>query len=149
MKHRVVPHDRDEATNAATLRPRERRALDKADTLLARITTLRHLLADVDLDETTREQSLVAIEALVLTSRGSSEVDHRKQLVLAGLADAADAYLVDGAPLATSYASSADPDRLLADRALEALRAEYEEDAALFTNADVAAAVRRWAVEHV
>ena len=150
MKHPVVVPGREEAARAEgqTLSERERRALRKADALLSRISSLRLDITDPRLDEATREQSLVGLEALVLSSRGSSEVDHRKQLVLAGLADAADTYLALGAPRAAEHASSSDPDRLLADHALQALRTEYAEDAGLFTNADVAAAVRRWAKEH-
>ena len=151
MKHTIVI-DRartaaDASSQEAALDPRSQRALHKADGLLSRIATLKLDLTDPRLDAASREQSLEALEALVLSSRGSSEVDHRKQLVLAGLADAAEAYTVTNAPHAAELAAAHDPDRVLADHALVSLRAEYPEEAALLTRTAVAAAVRRWSAE--
>lgn len=124
---------------------RVRRALARARDMSARITALEARLADASLDDAARTDALLALESLVLVSRGSAEEDHRKQLFLGGLQAAADAYLVAGAPHAAAYAASEDQDALLAAAALHELRDEYGDEAAAWSEADVARAVREWA----
>jgi len=124
---------------------RMQRALDKAERFIGRLSGLRRELADASLSEARQQAALVELESLVLVSRGSSETDHRQQLVLVGVADAYEAYLAPAAPQASAYAASTDRDALLAEAALRELRGEYPDDAARFPVEEVAASVRAWA----
>jgi hypothetical protein len=124
---------------------RVQRALDKAERFLRRVSALRRDLTAAGLDEATRDKALVELESLVLIARGSSEADHRTQLTLAGLQSAFESYLAPAAAQASAYAASGDQDALLADEALRELRAEYPDEAARLSVAEVAAAVRLWA----
>jgi len=124
---------------------RTERALAKSERFVGRLRELERALTDLALDDPAREMALIALESLVLVSRGSSETDHRQQLTLTGLQAAFELYLAPTAPLASEYAASSGKDALLADEALRELRSEYPADAAGFSVADVAGAVRGWA----